>query len=53
MTLSGGEVVHFRQSGNAPEMRCYVETGDADTTEGLLSSVLAGMRRVIAQEERS
>lgn len=53
MTLSGGEVIHFRQSGNAPEMRCYIETGDVDTTESLLSSVLAGMRRVIAQEERS
>lgn len=47
MTLETGEVIHFRQSGNAPEMRCYVETGDVSTTEGLLSSVIEGMRRAI------
>ena len=25
MTLNNGEVVHFRPSGNAPELRCYAE----------------------------
>lgn len=27
MTLSNNDIVHLRPSGNAPEMRCYVETG--------------------------
>ncbi len=26
ITLAGGDVIHFRPSGNAPEMRCYVES---------------------------
>ena len=30
-TLSNGSVVHLRPSGNAPEMRCYVEaTSDGE-----------------------
>jgi phosphomannomutase len=27
-TLKNGETVHFRASGNAPELRCYVEADD-------------------------
>ncbi|RYC33319.1 phosphomannomutase [Lichenibacterium minor] len=27
VTLDGGSVVHFRVSGNAPELRCYAEAG--------------------------
>ncbi|MBB4009730.1 phosphomannomutase [Allorhizobium taibaishanense] len=30
VTLEDGQVIHFRPSGNAPEMRCYVEAADAD-----------------------
>jgi phosphomannomutase len=30
VTLDGGEIVHLRPSGNAPELRCYAE---ADTPE--------------------
>ena len=26
--MTDGTVIHFRQSGNAPELRCYVEAGD-------------------------
>ena len=44
-TCSDGSVVHFRQSGNAPELRCYVETSDRAETERLLSSVMATMAR--------
>ena len=25
VTLTDGRIIHFRPSGNAPEMRCYVE----------------------------
>ena len=31
--LEGGRVIHFRASGNAPELRCYAEAegdGEAD-----------------------
>lgn len=28
MTLNTGDIVHLRPSGNAPELRCYVESGD-------------------------
>lgn len=36
ITLENGQTVHFRPSGNAPEMRCYVEAGSADEAESLL-----------------
>ena len=29
MTMADGVVVHLRGSGNAPELRCYTEAGDA------------------------
>jgi phosphomannomutase len=41
LTLTTGSVVHFRQSGNAPEMRCYVETDDAARTTKLLGELMA------------
>ncbi|MBL0372601.1 phosphomannomutase [Rhizobium sp. KVB221] len=44
MTLPNGDTVHFRQSGNAPEMRIYVETGAAATTEALLSELMAKLK---------
>ncbi len=34
--LSDGAVVHFRASGNAPELRCYVEATMADRAASLL-----------------
>lgn len=42
--LSDGSVVHFRPSGNAPEMRCYVEAGDSDAAASLLEKSLALVR---------
>jgi len=34
--LSSGEVVHFRPSGNAPELRCYVEAATPERAGELL-----------------
>ncbi|MGV8951285.1 MAG: phosphomannomutase [Cypionkella sp.] len=34
--LVSGEMVHFRASGNAPELRCYVESGSSDSAAALL-----------------
>ena len=41
VTLEGGQVIHFRPSGNAPEMRCYVEAADASQAKALLLNGLA------------
>jgi phosphomannomutase len=40
MAFANGDTVHFRQSGNAPEMRVYVETGSAAGTEKLLGEMM-------------
>ncbi|KQP30757.1 phosphomannomutase [Methylobacterium sp. Leaf104] len=41
MELDGGRTIHFRASGNAPELRCYAEAGTADEAEGLVRWGLA------------
>ena len=41
MTLNDGRVVHVRPSGNAPEMRLYVEAGSRAGAEALLAAGLA------------
>lgn len=40
VTLDDGRTVHFRPSGNAPEMRCYVEAASAEDAEALLQQGL-------------
>jgi len=39
LTYSDSTIVHFRQSGNAPEIRCYVETDKRVQTEKMLGHV--------------
>jgi phosphomannomutase len=46
LVIEGDVVVHFRQSGNAPEFRCYVETDGAEKTE----TVLAGLMTTLAAQ---
>ncbi len=41
MTLTDGDVVHLRASGNAPELRCYTECASAEAAARLLAAVLA------------
>lgn len=41
MELEGGRTIHFRASGNAPELRCYAEAGTADEAESLVRWGLA------------
>jgi phosphomannomutase len=41
MTLDGGDIVHFRASGNAPELRCYTECATPAEAERLLRAALA------------
>jgi phosphomannomutase len=39
--LEGGTVVHYRASGNAPELRCYVEAATAADAQALLDRGMA------------
>jgi phosphomannomutase len=44
VTLEDGRIIHFRPSGNAPEMRCYVEAGSEAAASRLLEAGLARIR---------
>lgn len=44
VTLEDGSIIHFRPSGNAPEMRCYVEAADETAAARLLKDGLARIR---------
>ncbi|CAO4172750.1 Phosphomannomutase [Methylorubrum aminovorans] len=41
ITLDGERTIHFRASGNAPELRCYVEANSAQAAENLVRWSLA------------
>lgn len=43
-----GDMVHFRASGNAPEMRCYVEGSSPDVAANLLDWAMGVLRRELA-----
>ena len=40
ITFANGDVVHFRPSGNAPELRCYAESGSQDRAWELVREAL-------------
>jgi phosphomannomutase len=44
VTLTDRSIIHFRPSGNAPEMRCYVEAETAGQAEKLLEQGLDCIR---------
>jgi phosphomannomutase len=50
VTLTDGRVIHFRPSGNAPEMRCYVEAETAEQAEALLEQGLERIRAFARQQ---
>ncbi len=45
--LGSGEVIHYRPSGNAPELRCYVEAATPERAEALLGWGLAAAEAVV------
>ncbi|HCO53447.1 MAG TPA: phosphomannomutase [Pelagibacterium sp.] len=51
LTLTDGSIVHFRQSGNAPELRCYVETDTAEATDRLLETMMAQLEQHFGRKE--
>jgi phosphomannomutase len=42
--LDGDEIVHFRPSGNAPELRCYAESASQERSEYLVEAGLQRMK---------
>lgn len=38
LTLDSGDIIHLRPSGNAPELRCYVESNSPEVSELYLAS---------------
>ena len=41
MSFADGAVIHFRPSGNAPELRCYTEAETEDRARDLNARALA------------
>ena len=44
MTFGNGDIVHLRPSGNAPELRCYAESGSIDQSKQLVEIVLVKIK---------
>jgi phosphomannomutase len=47
VTLQGGEIVHFRPSGNAPEFRVYVEAESSQKAHELLQWASSNVSRML------
>lgn len=45
-TLANGDIVHLRPSGNAPELRCYVESTTAEGAERLLQNSMRALQKL-------
>lgn len=48
MTFERGDIIHLRPSGNAPELRVYVESATSERAEELLTLGLESVRRWMA-----
>lgn len=45
MTLNSGDIVHLRSSGNAPELRCYVETNNDWQSIEIVKKIIDSINR--------
>jgi phosphomannomutase len=45
--LASGDVIHYRPSGNAPELRCYTEAATAERADALLAWGLKAAEAVV------
>jgi len=43
LTFDNDVIIHLRPSGNAPELRCYVETDSQDTSDKLVKQTLTSI----------
>lgn len=44
VTLDNKDIIHLRPSGNAPEMRCYIESIDEDSANQLVGKVVSRIK---------
>lgn len=47
LTLDDGGIIHLRPSGNAPELRCYVETNSQEKSDNLVKQVLSSIGKIV------
>lgn len=47
ISLSNGRIIHLRQSGNAPELRCYAEAECVDVAREMVMKALTNIGRTI------
>jgi phosphomannomutase len=47
ITLDNGEIVHFRPSGNAPELRCYAEASSQVRADVLVRDALSRIQNML------
>ena len=47
-TLAGGNILHVRPSGNAPELRCYAEAATAEAAERLCRAGLSRLSGLLS-----
>ncbi len=52
VTFAGGDVIHLRPSGNAPELRCYTEADGAVRAQELNAAALAVVQGQLLQDVR-
>jgi len=50
VALNGDRIIHFRPSGNAPEMRCYVEAASKEKAEELLGCGLELIKQWVGSQ---
>ncbi len=50
LTLDDGVIVHLRPSGNAPELRCYVETNSQESSGNLVKQVLNSVFKTVCSK---
>lgn len=48
VTLAGGDILHVRPSGNAPELRCYAEAQTAEEAERLCGACLSRLQLLLS-----
>lgn len=46
VTLDNKDIIHLRPSGNAPEMRCYIEAQDEDAAQKLVTDVINRIKSI-------
>lgn len=47
MTFESGQILHIRPSGNAPELRCYVEADSDSAAQNVLSEALDRLKKAV------